>query len=213
MQDYSDTELKEIGEYILVETPLARADVCILFGCTYYGKEHSDHLAEGAADLYFQGYFDLIIPTGGVYTDDGRTEAERMRDILLARGIPKKKIILENKAQSIIENIIYSMAILDDMFGIEKIKSMMAIGHIHASRRFLMTLERQWPEVIKMFKTSNCFDVPVSQWHTQPDFKKGVIFEWENTPLSLARDYIREIDLEKVKTRIAGLPPPIIPKD
>src|SRR4051812_3280239 len=102
MREYSPEELKKIGDYILVETPLKKADVCILFGCTYYGKPHTDHLAEGAAENYFQGYFDLILPSGGVYTDDGRTEAERMRDILIARGVPASSIILENKAQTIV---------------------------------------------------------------------------------------------------------------
>ena len=65
--------LKEIGEYMLVETPLARADLCLLFG-----GERADELANHAADLYHQGYFSLVVVSGGVKTSKGMLEAEQM---------------------------------------------------------------------------------------------------------------------------------------
>ena len=203
MEEFTDAFLKRIGEYILVETPLARADVCILFG-----NPHADHLAEGAAELYHQGYFERIISTGGVPTDDGRLEAHRMRDVLIARGVPEENIIVEGEAQSTIENVRYSKLLLDEKIGLENIRSVLAVGHIHASRRFLMTLERLWPEVTKMFTTSNCFGVPRELWHTHPDFRRAVLFEYERMPKSLKKGLICEIDLERLGREIALLKPP-----
>jgi uncharacterized SAM-binding protein YcdF (DUF218 family) len=200
-----DDLIKRAGDYMLVETPLARADICVLFG-----NPHADHLAEGAADLFDAGYFDRVIVSGGVLTDDGRTEAHRMRDVLVARGMPEKDIIVENLARSTIENVIYCMAALDEMGALGGINSLLGIGHMQASRRFLMTLERHWPEPVKMFTTSNCFGVPREHWHTSPELKHMVLDEYTRAvPGQLEKDFIREIDLAGMARRIAGLPPPV----
>src|SRR4051812_40066392 len=92
--------LKRVGDYMLVETPLARADVCLVFGNT-----PAVHLAERAAELYAEGYFKTIIVSGGVPLEDGRLEAHCMRDVLLAKGVPASAILVEDKAQNTGENI------------------------------------------------------------------------------------------------------------
>lgn len=202
---------------MMVETPLARADLCILFGNAGQppvkppgvGKAHIERLAEHAAELYHKGYFDLIIVTGGVATDNGRLEAHRMREVLAAQGVPEKKIIVEDKAQSTVQNVIYSMALLEEKVGISNIRSLVGIGHIHASRRFLMTLQRHWAEVTKMFTAPNCFDASKDQWHTDPEFRKAVLREYETTiPEQMAKDFIREVDMDKFHREIALLKPP-----
>ena len=63
MKKLSKEFLKAVGEYMLVETPLAKADLCLLFG-----GERADELAARAAELYHQGYFPLIVVSGGVKT-------------------------------------------------------------------------------------------------------------------------------------------------
>ena len=129
-----------IGTYLLVETPLARADVCIIFG-----GQRADDMANHAANLYHRGFFPRIAVTGGVTTNDGRLEAHRMRDVLIQRGVPKSAILVEDKATNTGENVINTRALLERTLGKGAIKSAIAIGQIHASRRFLMTLERHWP--------------------------------------------------------------------
>lgn len=198
--------LKAVGDYMLVETPLAVADVCLVFG-----NPHADHLAESAADLYHQGYFALIVVSGAPATDDGRPEAHRMRDVLVAKGVPADKILVEDKARNCGENVVLSMAILEEKVGLGNIKSVLAIGHIQASRRFLMTLERHWPEVLKMFTTHNCFGVPKEEWHTDPHFKSLVLAEYEKVPDYKAKGFIREIDLDATRRKIANHPKPSQP--
>ena len=199
--------LKQIGDYLLVETPLARADVCIVFG-----NPHADHLAEHAAQLYHQGYFSLVVVSGGVATGDGRLEAHRMRDVLVAKGVPATRIIVEDRARNTGENVKFSMALLEKKKGLGNIDSVLAIGHIHAARRFLMTLERHWPQAVKMFSADNCFGVPREQWHTDPEFRRKVLSEFGKIAEYKARDFIREIDLADIKQRIAARPKPPPPR-
>ena len=51
--------LKAVGKYMLVETKLGVADLCIVFG-----NPHADHLAAHAAKLDHQGYFKTIVVSG-----------------------------------------------------------------------------------------------------------------------------------------------------
>ncbi|MCE9507838.1 MAG: YdcF family protein [Alphaproteobacteria bacterium] len=203
MKNLSAAFLKAVGDYMLVETPLARADVCLVFG-----NPHADHLAAQAAELYHRGYFSLIVVSGGVATDDGRLEAHRMRDVLLARGVPAEIIMVEDKARNCGENVVYSMALLDEKKGLANIGSVLAIGHVHASRRFLMTLERHWPQVAKMFVGGNCFGVPKELWHTHSEFRAKVLSEFDKIPDYKAKGFIQEIDLEKIQQEASRRPKP-----
>lgn len=194
--------LKHIGNYMLVETPLAKADVCILFG-----NNHPVHMAEHAAAFYKQGYFNLIVVSGAPVWE-GKSEAQGMRDTLLAKGIPASAILVEDKATNTGENVIYAKELLEKEKGAGAIKSIIAIGHIQASRRFLMTLERHWPEPVKMFTADNCFKAPRELWHTDPAFKQAVLFQFKKIAPYLALGFIKEIDLEKINRQITALPKP-----
>ncbi len=196
--------LKRIGEYMLVETPLAVADACIVFG----NNSHAVHLAEHAADLYAKGYFKTIVVTGGVPMKDGRLECDVMRGVLLQRSVPASAILVEGRATNTGENAAFSRALLEKTFGAGNVNSVLAIGHLHAARRFLMTLEKEWPQIIKMFSTTNCFKASKNLWYTDPAFKGAVLAEYAKIAPYKAQGFIAEIDLEKMKRRIAALPQP-----
>ncbi len=200
--------LKTIGDYMLVETPLAQADVCIVFG-----NSHAVHLAEQAAGLYKKGYFKQIVVSGGVAMEDGRLEAHCMRDVLQAKGVPASAILVEDKALNTEQNVLYSRALLEKEKGAGAVRSVLAVGHIHGSRRFLMTLEKRWPEVTKMFTTANCYGVPKDLWHTDRVFRKKVIEEYGKIPSYKERGFVAEIDMEKIKRDIALLPQPSFAPD
>lgn len=200
--------LKQIGEYMLVETPLARADVCLVFG-----GERADELANHAADLYHQGYFSLVVVSGGVQTSKGILEAEQMKAVLLSRGVPEEIILVEDKATHTGENVLFSMALLDKTKGLENISSVMGVGQIHGSRRFLMTLERHWPQVHKMFTAPNYFPVTRENWHKDDVFREAVLREFEKIAPYKARDLIREVDMDTLaeKTKKGAKPRPPVP--
>jgi uncharacterized SAM-binding protein YcdF (DUF218 family) len=189
MGKLSEQFLKSVGRYMLVETPLEKADLCIVFG----NINHSAELAELAADLYHKNYFDKILVSGGPPNDKG--EARQMCDILIAHGVPAAKILTEDKASNTGENVIYSMGLLEEKGMLKNIHSVIAIGHIHASRRFLMTLERHWPQVKKMFTTTNCYNAAKDKWYTDPAFKAAVLGEYAKIPIYKKRGFIKEIKL------------------
>src|SRR4051812_2476411 len=93
MKKLSAEFLKKAGEYMLVETPLAKADMCLVFG-----GEQADALATRAAELYHQGYFPLIVVSGGVPTSKGTLECNQMHDRLVALGVPETAIRIEDQA-------------------------------------------------------------------------------------------------------------------
>lgn len=67
-----------------------------------------------AAQLWHGGEVGWIIPCGGL----GRhppTEAEAMRDLLLADGVPPEVIRLEDRSRNTHENILFARPILEDL--------------------------------------------------------------------------------------------------
>ncbi len=195
--------LKAVGKYMLVETKLGMADVCIVFG-----NPHCDHLAAHAAKLYHAGYTKTIVVSGKPVTGDGRSEAIRMRDMLVKCGVPVSAILVEDKASNSGENVLYTMQLLKDKGLFNGINSIIAVGHIHAARRFLMTLEKHWPQPLKMFTADNCFAAPVSKWHTDTHFRAMVLSEYDKIPAYKAKGFIAEVDIDAINKRASALPKP-----
>jgi len=198
--------LKTIGAYMMIETPVARADVCIVFGCQ--NPERRKALANHAADLYEQGYFGLIAVTGGVPDKNGLSEAAHMRDALLKRGVPADAILSEETAGNTGENVVRTRALLEREKGKGSIRTVIGIGQIHAARRFVMTLERHWPEVQKMFTAPHYYPVPRDEFYKDPQFRREVLAEYRKIPLYRRTDFIREIDADGLSAAARNLPPP-----
>ena len=203
MKKLSAEFLKRIGEYMLVETPLARADMCLVFG-----GEQADALATRAAELYHKGYFPLIVVSGGVPTSKGQLEANQMHDKLVALGVPEEAIRVEDEATNTGENVAFTMQLLKKTGEFPKIHSVLGIGQIHGSRRFLMTLEKQWPAATKMFTAPNTFPVSRADWHTDKRFRHAVLHEFAKIPKYKVRGFIAEVDMAALSAKIAACPKP-----
>lgn len=100
-----------------VSNPADRADVGIILGASMWGDHPSPGLRERlehALKEYHEGRFDTFIVSGGLdkpgYT---YTEAEGMRNFLVAEGVPEDRIVLENNATSTYENLLYSQDIME----------------------------------------------------------------------------------------------------
>jgi hypothetical protein len=195
--------LKAAGDYMLVETPLAVADVCLLFG-----NARADDIANHAADLYAQGYFKRAVVSGGVPTDDGRLEAHRMRDVLIERGVPASAILVEDKATNTGENVMNTMELLKKSGELDAIKSVLGIGRMYAGRRFLMTLEKHWPQTIKMFSAPDHYGVPRDKFHLDQSFRTAVLREYRKIDPYKEKGFIADIDLDAMAKKIATLPKP-----
>ncbi|NOU99069.1 YdcF family protein [Paenibacillus sp. LMG 31457] len=95
-----------------------QVDVGIVLGASLRQDIPSPGLQERldlAVDLYNQGKFKQLIVSGGLDHNGSKlTEAEGMRNYLVNKGIPVKSILIEPRATSTYENLLFSKQIMDE---------------------------------------------------------------------------------------------------
>ena len=97
-------------------TEKAEADYLIVLGCQVNGTVPSRMLRQrlDAALDYLNTYPDSIaIVSGGMGSGEAITEAECMHSYLTARGITPERILPEDQATSTMENLRFSLALMD----------------------------------------------------------------------------------------------------
>jgi uncharacterized SAM-binding protein YcdF (DUF218 family) len=112
-----------------------KAEAGIVLGAALWNDKPSPGLQERldhALRLYADGRIARFIVTGGLdYNGSTLTEAEGMRNYLTAHGVPEEMILLEQKARSTYENLLFSQAIMQT----ESITDVIIITHdYHAAR-------------------------------------------------------------------------------
>lgn len=117
------------------DKPLAKADAGIVLGAALWNDVPSPALKERlelAVTLYNEGAVDKLILSGGLdHNKATKTEAEGMRDYLIAKGISADKLLLENESTSTYENLLFSKKIADQ----QKLTQLVVITHdYHAAR-------------------------------------------------------------------------------
>lgn len=122
--------------------PLGEADAGIVLGAAMWGDVPSPALKERldfAYKLYTEGKADKLILSGG---HDGNgavlSEAEGMRQYLLAKGITSDKLLIEDKSHSTYENLLYSRSIAEA----NQLTSLIIITHDYHAARALDIAER-----------------------------------------------------------------------
>ena len=115
-----------------------------------------------------------------------------MTAAMTARGIPAEKILQEHCAMNTGENVIFSLPLIDAVLGLKNIRSVICLGNTWTARRYPMTLHRHWPEVEKMLVMVDSFATPRSQWHTDPEFRRRMLTEWDKIEPYKAKGFIAE---------------------
>jgi uncharacterized SAM-binding protein YcdF (DUF218 family) len=128
--------------YTVKAEPLpAKADVGIVLGASIWGDRPSPGLAERlnlAIKLYREGRFTNIIVSGGMDAEGAVvTEAEGMRRYLQAAAVPEQAIVLEDKATSTYENMLFSKRIMQ----VKGWKSALIVTHTYHGARALEIAE------------------------------------------------------------------------
>lgn len=93
------------------------SDCIIVLGCQVYGTVPSPFLKsrlDESQRLYDEGYGNFIIVSGGKGNGENISEAEAMKAYLILNGIPREKIITEDKSSSTEENIKLSKKKMDE---------------------------------------------------------------------------------------------------
>ncbi|TVX97885.1 YdcF family protein [Paenibacillus cremeus] len=147
----------------LPDAKLPPQDVGIVLGAALWQTSPSPALSERldrAVELYRQGTIQRMIVSGGYDRADSKlTEAEGMRNYLIAKGIPESAIFLENHATSTYENMKFSQAIMQK----QQWKSAVIITHrYHAVRALDMANFLGYENVMASPMDSN---VLMMLWH------------------------------------------------
>ena len=106
-----------LGIYGVNDSADYTEDAVIVLGCAVRGTVPTQPLAarlDAALEYHSKNPDAYIIVTGGQGAQEYITEAECMRGYLLARGVNKDLILMEDKAASTAENIRYSREIMSE---------------------------------------------------------------------------------------------------
>ena len=133
-----DYYAKIIWDYMLMHQDIKPMDAIFVLG------SYDTRVADRAADLYLQGYGKFIICSGGNYSGYPKSEAETFADIIISKGVPKDKLILEDKASNTGENVIFTKKFLEE----KKLKfhSFLLVQKPYMERRTYATFKKFWPE-------------------------------------------------------------------
>ena len=181
--------------------PLRRADLLFVFGM----REDIAGRVAAASRLWRQGYFRWSIVSGGMTPGSESSECEVIKAAMVAAGIPSEKILEEHRAMNTGENVIFSLAIIDAALGLKTIRSVICLGNTWTARRYPMTLHRHWPEVDKMLVTVDGFETPRARWHTDPEFRRRVLHDWDKIEPYKAQGFIAEWPKQDRQDTVAGV--------
>ncbi|WP_440641509.1 YdcF family protein [Bradyrhizobium sp. PUT101] len=168
-------EIARINRTHLIDTPLRPADLLFMFGT----REDVGLRADTAARLWREGLFRWSIVSGGVTPGSEQSECTIIKAAMIAAGIPADVILEEHRAMNTGENVIFSLPVIDAALGRQNIRSVICLGNTWTARRYPMTLQRHWPEVEKMLLTVDSFATPRALWHTDVEFRRRMLHEWD----------------------------------
>ena len=184
----TEAEIAAINAQHLMTTPLKPADLLFVFGT----REDIDERVEEACRLWRAGYFRWSIVSGGVTPGSERSECEIIAAAMIACGIPAERILREDRAMNTGENVIFSLPIIDAALGLANIRSVICLGNSWTARRYPMTLHRHWPVVEKMLVTVDSFATPRAHWHSDPEFARRILAEWDKIEPYKAKGFIAD---------------------
>jgi uncharacterized SAM-binding protein YcdF (DUF218 family) len=168
-------EIAAINATHFADTALRPADLLFVFG-----TRGDDMLrAEKACEIWRAGFCRHAIVSGGVTPGGQRSECAIIKQAMVARGMPAQIILEEHRALNTGENVIFSLPVIDAALGLRNIRSVICLGNTWTARRYAMTLHRHWPDVTKMLVTIDSFATPRALWHTDAEFRRCVLREWD----------------------------------
>lgn len=186
----SPDKLRLISEYMMPDVAPAPSDIGFLFG-TRHGVEA---FCVTAYALWQDKMFSKLLISGGATAGEKRTEAEVIGARLLAMGMPASSLILETAATNTGQNVILGRAKVAEVMDLASINTVLIIGKVCSTRRYLMTMKRHWPEVGVRASPVNYFGLPTANWAEHDDFRARVIGEYMKIPDYVQRGFLAEVD-------------------
>lgn len=133
--------VQKVWDYHLMHQDLAPADA-ILVLCS-----HDTVVAEHGARLFLDGWAPLLIFSGGLGSITKRLwtdpEADRFAGIAERMGVPRDRMLIENRSTNTGENILFTQALLAAL-GIDP-QSFIVVQKPYMERRSYATFRKLWP--------------------------------------------------------------------
>jgi uncharacterized SAM-binding protein YcdF (DUF218 family) len=138
--------------------------------------------------------FGRLLVSGGYTAGQATAEADVIGERLVQLGMPESALILERGATNTGENVRFGRDRVAERINLGAVRSVLVIGKVCSTRRYLMTLQRHWPGLRVSVCPVNYFGVPAERWHEHEEFRARVLGEFGKIPGYLALDFLREID-------------------
>jgi uncharacterized SAM-binding protein YcdF (DUF218 family) len=184
----NQAEAEHIVHYLDLQAPPGSADLAFVFGTRHADPAHI------AAELLENGKAKYAVLTGGAKLAPDTCEAMAHRAIMLHKGIPDERIILECASTNTLENVSLALPEIARRVGLDAIESIVAIAKWYHCRRAVMTLRRYLHAGIRYYtRTYEPAGFSRAEWHLRPEVARRVLKEWESIPRYLERGDIAEI--------------------
>jgi uncharacterized SAM-binding protein YcdF (DUF218 family) len=136
-----DKYAKIIWDYMLMHQKVEKADAIFVLG------SEDARVVDRAVELYKQGLGKYIIFSGGFgkHITFDKPEAEVFAEIAIKQGIPKEKIIIEDKATNTGENILFTKKLLEEKS--LHFNSFILVQKPYMERRTYAAFKKLWPEM------------------------------------------------------------------
>lgn len=138
-----DRLAKIIWDYHKLNQTLKKSDCIVVFG------SRDTRPAERGAQLFLDGWAPILVMSGGLGTVTKHVwkqpEAERYAEIAVGMGVPRNRILIENKSTNTNENVSFTRRMLNknDI----DLKRLIAVHKPYMERRTYALFKKQWPEV------------------------------------------------------------------
>lgn len=112
-------------------------DYVVILGCRLEGKEPGKCLntrIDGAVKYLRSHSWSMAVCSGGQGSDEEISEAEAIAAELKRRGIPERRILIEDKSTSTYENLVNTKKLLDARKGETPYRTVIVTNEFHAYR-------------------------------------------------------------------------------
>ena len=142
MDDRIHALVEKLWDYHHLNHQLSQADA-ILVLCS-----HDKVVAARGAELFLQGWAPLLIFAGGLGAITRRLwhepEADRFAGIAIEMGVPKERILVENRSTNTGENVLFTRQLLAEK-GLDP-RTFIVVQKPYMERRSYATFRKVWPE-------------------------------------------------------------------
>ncbi len=120
-----------LGSFLIVNDELHKADAIVVF------SGDNGPRTEKGVELLKEGLGEYLILSGGIVYDDV-TMAELMKNHAIKLGVPKEKILIDDKASTTHENAEFTKKIIEE----NNFKSIIVVTSEYHSRRSKLAMEK-----------------------------------------------------------------------